>query len=97
MFGGALWSMPEGDARYLTLLLRSLFQDGVSPSWNLMGFQHWPASKWPSRNTEVLCVRDRTAQSQALLPQDTLRMLLRQAGSVYMIAISSNYYGTTIN
>lgn len=89
--------MPEGDARYLTLLLRSLFQDGVSPSWNLTGFQLWAASKSPSEDTEVLCVRDRTAQSQALLPQDTMRMLPRQAGSVYVIAISSNYYGTTIN
>lgn len=65
--------------------------------WNLTEFQHWAASKSPSEDTEVLCVRDGTAQSQALLPQDTMRMLPRQAGSVYVITISSNYYGTTIN
>lgn len=78
---------------YLDLCL----QDRISPFWNLTGFQYWPASKWPSKETEVLCVRDGTAQSQELLPQDTLRMLLGQSGSVYMIAINSNYYGTTIN
>lgn len=75
------------------------FQDGISPSWNLTrdSSTDRPASKWPSEETEALRVRDGTAQSQELLPQDTLRMLLRQAGSVYMIVISSNYYGTTIN